>query len=292
MKSKKETKRAKATRNALGWFCNCGEGDDLGLGHCEGCNLRPLQLPLDTISAIMVKLPATFGLRGFPHHTFRISAMSSYINDSNQPVLYTQIQDARGKWSDFAKTSEAELSAQITRLARHELRDIAKESMPKSEVRVEGPRGTANFSVADAERELGKDHDLDAAREIAEELAEISRKKAARKAKAAKKAAPKKTVAKKAAPKKTKKAAKKTVTKKAPKKAAARKAPKAGPTAGILAALKGSKAGLTTAEVHRLFPTTRKSDILTRMSRAGLIKHAGPGQWAILAAGAERLASL
>ena len=171
-----------------------------------------------------------------------------------------------------------------------------------------GRKGEKEMTTAEMASELSRDHSLEDAAEIAREIAEIEAKKAAKRAarvpgkaaekKAAAKKAPKKAAAKKA-PKKA--AAKKTVTKKAPKKAAAKKAPKApkagkvGPTAGILAALKARKAGLTTGEVHGLFPSTLKSDILTRLRRAGLVAKDMADRasaWTITRAGAARLAGI
>jgi len=120
---------------------------------------------------------------------------------------------------------------------------------------------------------LEKDgHAADAAAEIAAELAAIAAEREMRKSKKAAKGA-----------KKEKKAPRKAARKQAaPKKAKAAAAPrprKDGPTAGILALLGRRKGGATTAEIHAAFPTTRKSDILTRLARKGLVVHAGPGQW-------------
>jgi hypothetical protein len=142
------------------------------------------------------------------------------------------------------------------------------------------------MTTAEMTNELEKDgHDRDNAREIAAELAGIAAAKAARKAKAAKKAkTPKvpKTLKVRVATKAESKAARAVpMTKKvvkAPKKAATLK--KDGPTAGILAMAARRKNGFTTAEVHAAFPTTAKSDVLTRLAKKGLLVHAGPGQWA------------
>jgi hypothetical protein len=122
--------------------------------------------------------------------------------------------------------------------------------------------------------ELSKEHDLETAAEIAAELAEIAAKKSAKKAKIAKKTA-------------TKKTAKPVAAKKASKKPAAARKP--GLKQTILKAIAASKSGLTTAQVHAKFPTTRKSDILTRMRREGLVSKKELGKadcpWAATAAG-------
>jgi hypothetical protein len=158
--------------------------------------------------------------------------------------------------------------------------------------------------------ELAKDgRDLETAAEIAAEIAaaeaeraakKSARKPAAKKAKAAKKnnnpveraalAALKKGGTFKDAAKAAEKAAKPMV-----RAAAARKGGKVGPTVGILSALKARKAGLTTAEIHGLFPNTKKSDITTRLRRAGLVAKdmADPkASWTITRAGAARLAEI
>ena len=121
-------------------------------------------------------------------------------------------------------------------------------------------------------------HRADDAAEIAAELAAIA---AEREAKRASKKAAKGAKKEKKAPKK---AARKQA---APKAAAAPKPKKGGPTAGILALLGRRKGGATTAEIHAAFPTTRKSDILTRLARKGLVVHAGPGQWLAAKGGAR-----
>jgi hypothetical protein len=112
------------------------------------------------------------------------------------------------------------------------------------------------MTTAEMTRELSKEHDLETAAEIAAELAEIAAKKSANKAKTAKKTAAKKTT-------------KPTAAKKAAKKPAAAKKP--GLKLIILKAIATSKSGLTTVQVHAKFPTTTKSDILTRMRREGLV---------------------
>jgi hypothetical protein len=143
-----------------------------------------------------------------------------------------------------------------------------------------------NMTVAEMTNKLvdGK-HDPANAAEIAAELAEIAAKRAARKPKAEKK-----PVAKKAA-----KVPKKAKTAKEPVAPKAAKSGKVGPTVGILSALRARKAGLTTAEIHGLFPNTKKSDITTRLRRAGLVAKdmADPKAcWTITKAGVSRLAEI
>jgi hypothetical protein len=113
------------------------------------------------------------------------------------------------------------------------------------------------MTTAEMTRELSKEHDLETAAEIAAELAEIAAKKSAKKVKTAKKAAAKKTT-------------KPTAAKKAAKKPGLA-AKKPSLKLFILKAIATSKSGLTTAQVHAKFPTTTKSDILTRMRREGLV---------------------
>lgn len=67
----------------------------------------------EKIEAAIAKFPPTFGLRGFPGDTFRISLESSFIDDSGKVVLYTQRHD-KGHWVDFAKCSIGELTCELT----------------------------------------------------------------------------------------------------------------------------------------------------------------------------------
>jgi hypothetical protein len=70
------------------------------------------------IASAMEQFPATFGLRnvGGLHnptgHTFRISLASSYVNDSGEVQLYTEIL-IDGKWLSYAKGTIAELKREI-----------------------------------------------------------------------------------------------------------------------------------------------------------------------------------
>jgi hypothetical protein len=132
------------------------------------------------------------------------------------------------------------------------------------------------MTAAEMTIELSKDHSMENAREIAAELAEIAAKKRAR--------APKKDAKPAKAAKKAKKAVKPAKTVKpatTAKKAAKPAEKKDGPTAWILALVGRRNGGATTGEIHELFPTTKKSDILTRLSRQGRIVRVGPGQWMI-----------
>lgn len=65
----------------------------------------------ETIETAAARFPATFGLRGFPGKTFRISKESSFMRDATA-VLYTQIQTPSG-WYDFAKGTADELSREV-----------------------------------------------------------------------------------------------------------------------------------------------------------------------------------
>lgn len=64
------------------------------------------------IAEAIATFPETFKLRAYPGFTFRISASSSYVNDSGKVQLYTQILSG-GKWLDFAKGTIAELRAEV-----------------------------------------------------------------------------------------------------------------------------------------------------------------------------------
>lgn len=67
------------------------------------------------IKDAIAKFPATFGLKQWSG-TFRISEQASYINDSDEVILYTQTlsYDKQNEhWVDFAKGTEAELRREI-----------------------------------------------------------------------------------------------------------------------------------------------------------------------------------
>lgn len=69
------------------------------------------------LDATIATFPTTFGLRGFPGDTFRISRGSSYFSTmvSEVPTLYTERRLADGTWSDFAKGTPSELRRQIVK---------------------------------------------------------------------------------------------------------------------------------------------------------------------------------
>lgn len=52
-------------------------------------------------------------------------------------------------------------------------------------------------------------------------------------------------------------------------------------TDGVLGLLARHPEGVPTALIHEAFPHTTKSDILTRLQRAGQIERVGPGKWAM-----------
>lgn len=77
----------------------------------------------EVFQRVAATFPFTFGLRGFPGKTFRISRDSSYFNgpmslcEEQHLMLYTECQ--RGStWVDFAKGTAAELRAQVIALPR------------------------------------------------------------------------------------------------------------------------------------------------------------------------------
>lgn len=65
----------------------------------------------DKIRDAIGRFPITFGLRGFPGETFRLSPTASYVDDA-RVVLYAQRKDG-DRWLDFAKGSEAELRREV-----------------------------------------------------------------------------------------------------------------------------------------------------------------------------------
>lgn len=64
------------------------------------------------VDAAVSKFPETFSLRAFPGDVFRLSTKSSYVNDSGVVMLYTEV-NKHDKWMSFAKSTEAELRAEI-----------------------------------------------------------------------------------------------------------------------------------------------------------------------------------
>jgi hypothetical protein len=73
----------------------------------------------EKIDAAIARFPATFGLRGFPGETFRLSPDASYMAGPcmapTHVMLYTQ-RLHNGEWLDFAKGTEEELRAQVRSL--------------------------------------------------------------------------------------------------------------------------------------------------------------------------------
>jgi hypothetical protein len=67
------------------------------------------------VDSAVAAFPGTFGLRAFPGRVFRVSPRASYFSTLYGVMLYTEVQDERGQWSDFAKGTPSELSAQIGR---------------------------------------------------------------------------------------------------------------------------------------------------------------------------------
>jgi hypothetical protein len=67
--------------------------------------------PTLSIAGAISQFPATFGLRGFPGKTFRMSTDSSYVNGS-EVILYTEVL-SDGKWLSFAKGTVAELNREV-----------------------------------------------------------------------------------------------------------------------------------------------------------------------------------
>lgn len=67
------------------------------------------------LAEAIASFPATFGLRAFPGDTFRVSTPSSYVNDSGEPTLYTEVKRGE-RWLSFAKGTPAELRREIIAL--------------------------------------------------------------------------------------------------------------------------------------------------------------------------------
>lgn len=64
------------------------------------------------IDEAMKGFPATFGLKAFPGKTFRVSNRASYVNESDDLMLYTQVK-SNENWLDFCKVGIAELHDEI-----------------------------------------------------------------------------------------------------------------------------------------------------------------------------------
>lgn len=77
--------------------------------------MRDRNTDLVRIREAMATLPATFGLRAFPGDVFRVCEQTSYVNDSDVLMLYTEV--LRGdKWLDFAKGTVRELTREVVQL--------------------------------------------------------------------------------------------------------------------------------------------------------------------------------
>lgn len=72
--------------------------------------------PLPEVRDVIATFPATFGLHGLPGKTFRISERSSYLDDNDRVVLYTQRLMPDNSWADFAKGSATQLRSQISEI--------------------------------------------------------------------------------------------------------------------------------------------------------------------------------
>lgn len=68
------------------------------------------------IEKAIARFPATFRLRGRPNDTFRISKQSSYVNDDDIVMLYTECflpDNGGGMWHSYAKGTAAELTMNL-----------------------------------------------------------------------------------------------------------------------------------------------------------------------------------
>jgi hypothetical protein len=81
-----------------------------------------LKTQMEMIAEAIAQFPPTFGLRNTDHlepnpsgHLFRISQSSSYVNDSGEVQLYTEIYLHR-KWLSYAKGTINELKKEIVTL--------------------------------------------------------------------------------------------------------------------------------------------------------------------------------
>lgn len=70
------------------------------------------------IQEAIAKFPETFGLKGH-EGTFQISEDSSYINDHDVIMLYTQRRHEDGLWHDFCKASTEELKRELRLIATY-----------------------------------------------------------------------------------------------------------------------------------------------------------------------------
>lgn len=72
----------------------------------------------EILQGIAARFPATFGLRGFPGETFRVSVDASYfpaldVRDESRAILYLA-RDTGDGWACFAKGTEAEIRRELT----------------------------------------------------------------------------------------------------------------------------------------------------------------------------------
>lgn len=75
---------------------------------------------IHSVAGAIAQFPATFGLRSFPGKMFRLSQTSSYIS-GDTVQLYTEVQNADGTWSSFAKGTIDELRQQLVIEVRQQL---------------------------------------------------------------------------------------------------------------------------------------------------------------------------
>jgi hypothetical protein len=72
----------------------------------------------DLVAAAIKTFPAEFGLRAFYGDRFRLSQSSSYVNDSDVVMLYTERWNERlQSWQSFAKGTAQELRRELCSLA-------------------------------------------------------------------------------------------------------------------------------------------------------------------------------
>ena len=77
--------------------------------------MKGYQETRDAVSQAKAEFPPVFGLAAFPGNIFRISDSSSYFNDSDVLMLYTEIKQ-KGVWNSFCKGTAAELRSQVRQL--------------------------------------------------------------------------------------------------------------------------------------------------------------------------------
>lgn len=102
---------------------SCGHKDPIfvnaTLQRCALCGIERSEehgehsTKAEALAATVASFPGSFGLRAFPGKTFRASLASSYFNDFGEAMIYTQVRNADGTWSDFAKSTDRELRSEI-----------------------------------------------------------------------------------------------------------------------------------------------------------------------------------